>query len=61
MSETRKSSRGIPLRCACGSTFAEIREDGTLVIVSRHHGHKCVNVLTPEQVAKLQQEVAGES
>ena len=50
------SGQGTPLRCSCGSTFAEVREDGALVIVSRHHGHSCANVLTADQLARLVQE-----
>jgi hypothetical protein len=46
----------VPLRCSCGCTFAQLREDGALVIVSRHHGQKCINVLTLEELMKLRQE-----
>ena len=56
MSEAARPGRTVPLRCSCGCTFAEIREDGAVVIVSRHHGQKCVNVLTLEELAKLQRE-----
>ncbi len=52
-----RSGQGTPLRCSCGSTFAEVREDGALVVVSRHHGHRCVNVLTVDQLVSLVQEV----
>ena len=58
MSEARKAIRTVPLRCSCGCTFARVREDATLVIVSRHHGRECVNVLTQSQILKLSQEAS---
>ncbi len=57
MNEIPNLNRTTPLRCACGSTFAHIRDDGALVIVSRHHGQKCTNVITLEELQKLQREV----
>ncbi len=56
MNGTPKHGQMLPLYCACGCTFAQVREDGAVVIVSRHHGHKCVNVLTLDQLLKLRKE-----
>lgn len=56
ISETSRPGHTVPLRCACGSAFAQLRDDGAVVIVSRHHGQKCVNVLTLEDLMKLQRE-----
>ncbi len=47
------AGRTTPLVCSCGCTFAQMREDGALIIVSRHHGQKCVNVLTKEDLEIL--------
>ncbi|MCL4370758.1 MAG: hypothetical protein M1380_07595 [Chloroflexi bacterium] len=56
MSETTRPGHTVTLRCSCGSTFAQLREDGAVIIVSRHHGQKCVNVITLEDLMKLQKE-----
>ncbi len=40
------AGRTTPLVCSCGCTFAQMREDGALIIVSRHHGQKCINIVT---------------
>ena len=61
MNETSRPGHTVPLRCSCGSTFAQLREDGAVVIVSRHHGQKCVNVLTLEDLMKLQKEARPNS
>ena len=56
VSEVTESGNTVPLRCSCGSIFARLREDGALIIVSRHHGHECVNVLKQGELSKLRRE-----
>ena len=48
------ADRTTPLVCSCGCTFAQVREDGALIITSRHHGQKCVNVVTRQDLEELQ-------
>jgi len=56
MHQPAESGQTVPLRCSCGTTFARLREDGALIIVSRHHGQKCVNILTVNELVRLQKE-----